>query len=119
MPWSKPDPVVIFADNIRHLMKVRGDSQLRLAQRAGVSQRVVGDLMTYGKGHFKNPTVRTLDALAGAYGVAPWVLLLPDMPLDNAVQDRVLSALAGYLALSERDRESVDRLLDAFARSSK
>ena len=115
---AKVDPVVTIADNVRRFMQARGDSQAALAQRAGVSQRAIGDLMTYGRGHFKNPTVRTVDAIAAAYSVAPWALLLPNFPSDPAVLQSVSTLLGNYLDLETGDRETVDRLVSAMGRGT-
>ena len=84
---AKADTVVTIADNVRRFMQARGDSQASLAQRAGVSQRAIGDLMTYGRGHFKNPTVRTIDAIAGAYSIAPWGRRRTDIPGDKVLPE--------------------------------
>jgi len=115
---AKADTVVTIADNVRRFMQARGDSQASLAQRAGVSQRAIGDLMTYGRGHFKNPTVRTIDAIAGAYSIAPWALLLPDFPADPVLLESASSLLGTFLQLEPGDRETVERLMSAMNRST-
>ena len=113
---AKADTVVIIADNVRRLMQARGDSQAALAQRAGVSQRAIGDLMTYGRGHFKNPTMRTVDAIAGAYSIAPWALLLQNLPAESSVLESASDLLDTFMRLSPIDQETVGRLVSAMNR---
>jgi transcriptional regulator with XRE-family HTH domain len=62
-----------LAHRVRALRQGRGWSQADLARRADVSQGAVQGL----EARTKSPTLRTLDAVARALGVAPHALLLP------------------------------------------
>lgn len=97
-------------------MDARGDSQAKLAKRAGVSQRAVGDLLTYGQSHEKAPTIRTVSALASAYGVAEWLLMLPDMPVELLSNHRVSTLIQNFAEAPESGRENIARIAESEVR---
>lgn len=105
-----------LADNVRRLMADRGDSQANLAARAKVSQRVVGDLLTYGKSHFKNATMRTVGAIAAAFDVPAWMLLLPGLPLELLKSQRVEKLLENYIDAPDEGRANINRIAESEVR---
>lgn len=110
------DLVLTLAENVRRLMKARGDSQNTLAERAGVSQRAVGDLLTYGKGHFKNPTLKTLAGLAKAYDTPAWLLLLTDLTPDLLADADLPTVIQDYQAAPADGRRAILRVAEAEVR---
>lgn len=110
------DVVLALADNVKRLMADRGDSQAALAARAKISQRVVGDLLTYGKGHFKNPTMRTVGAIADAFDVPAWMLLLPGLPLELMKSRRVGKLIENYIDAPEEGRANINRIAESEVR---
>lgn len=112
----KAEVVQALADNVKRLMADRGDTQASLAKRAGISQRAVGDLMTYGKGHFKNPTVKTVDNLAEAFDLPAWMLLLPGLPLELLKGQRLTKLIENYVEAPEPGRATVDRIAESEVR---
>ncbi len=113
---AKTDAVLTIADNLRTLMGARKESQQALANRAGVSQRVVGDILTYGRGHFKNPTIRTIDLIADAYSMPVWALMIPNVAADPTVGTRLTKLISSYVAASSEGRASIDRIAEGEAR---
>lgn len=113
---NKKDPVIALADNIRRLMADRQESQKTVATRASLSQRAVGDLLTYGKVHFKSPTVRTVDALSRAFEVPSWKLMIPDMSLDLLTSSRMDELIANYRDASIEGRNAIERVADGEVR---
>lgn len=107
---SKADLVMTLADNVRTLMKDRGDSQATLAARAGVSQRAIGDLLTYGKSHFKNPTIRTLSGIGTAYSLPAWFLLISNMPIDLLKGQNLPALIENYVNSTTEGRDAIDRI---------
>ena len=63
--------VAIFAANVRRRRLELGFSQEELAERAGVHRTYVGML----ERREKNATLYSIERLAGALGVEPYVLL--------------------------------------------
>lgn len=62
----------VIADNVRRLRKAKGLSQEELAEVCGYHRTYVGGIE---RGE-RNITIATLEALAGALGVEPQLLLL-------------------------------------------
>lgn len=108
--------VQALADNVRRLMADRQESQAALAGRAGLSQRVVGDLLTYGRGHFKSPTLRTVTAISEAYGVPTWMILLPGLPIELLKAQAIKALLTNYIAAPADGRTNIDRIAEAEVR---
>lgn len=63
-------------------MEHRGWKQHELAKRAGVSQSGVGYLLRYKDRGDRHPTTSTIDSIAHAFGVQPWLLWIPDVPIE-------------------------------------
>ena len=97
-------------------MADRGDSQANLAARAGISQRAVGDILTYGTSHFKNPTMKVISAVAKAFEMPPWLLMLPGLPLELAKSQRLARLVENYRDAPEEGRATVDRIAESEVR---
>ncbi len=104
---------MVLADNVRRLMEASGDSQVKVAKRGGLSQRNVGNVVTYGTTHSTSPTVRTVDGLARAFGVSPWMLFVPGLPLDLLNSGRLDLLIANYVACTDPGRTSIERTADS------
>jgi transcriptional regulator with XRE-family HTH domain len=61
----------ILAFNVRRLRRLRGFSQIALAERSGVDRTGLNQL----EGEFRGATLSTIEKLAQALAVAPWELL--------------------------------------------
>lgn len=84
--------------NVQYLMENSPDlkSQNELKRKAKVAQASIGRLINKVNG----ASVDTVAKIAGAYGVAPWLLLHPEMP--TITPERVLQFNANMRALWER-----------------
>jgi len=70
-----------FMANLKQLREMRGLSQERLAEKVGVSLTFVAHIET-GR---KSPSFETLELLGEALGVHPYRLLMPPVPIDDAL----------------------------------
>lgn len=93
-------------------MEASGDSQGKVAKRGGLSQRNVGNVVTYGTSHATSPTVRTVDGLAKAFGIAPWLLFVPGIPLELLQSTQLQELIEKYIATAELGRRNIDRVAD-------
>lgn len=93
----------VVARNLAVLMKAKGfESQSALAERAGVSQKTISNLLNPGQG-VNSPTMDKVTAVATALGIEMWHFLLPEIPesagdfrtLSQVVSDFVQSAPEG------------------------
>jgi len=112
----KVDTARAFAENVQQLMQERGDSQLALAKRAGISQRAVGDVVTYGRGHFKNPTLKTVDGIAKAYDVPAWAMLLPGAVSAPEAAGDLTRLVDAFRRLPAQGRSNILRMAELEAR---
>jgi transcriptional regulator with XRE-family HTH domain len=108
--------MLVLADNVMRLMADRGDTQTSVAERGGISQRAVGYVVTFGKTHQQQPTLRTVDGLARAFEIPAWMLFIPDLPLDLLKSQRVAKLVENYRDAPEEGRESVDRIAESEVR---
>lgn len=108
--------MLALADNVTRLMAARGDSQQGVAKRGDISQRAVGYVLTYGKTHDQQPTLRTVDGLAKAFDVPAWMLFIPNMPLDLLQSQRVAKLVENYRDAPEEGRANVDRIAESEVR---
>lgn len=105
-----------LADNVRRLMEAAGDTQAKVAKRAGLAQRSVGNVVTYGTTHDTSPTVRTVDGLAAAFGVPAWMLFIQDVPLEVLTGQRLNQVIQDYISVPEQGRTNIERVADAEVR---
>lgn len=114
---AKPRPRTrdVFARNLSWLLHERQWSQRDLAQRSGVSQRQISNIVT-GK---MAPTIETADALAEAFGLPGWILLNADMPTDLLETPSLRKLVAGWIKASDEDRAYLDRVSAQAAKYSK
>lgn len=72
---SKRECSLVIAANVRVMMKRRDWTQEQLAKRAGVSQTHVGNVLRAQHA----PSADVIERIAGAFGVPPYLLLVPDL----------------------------------------
>ena len=68
---------------------MRGISQEKLAEKVGVSPTFIAHLET-GR---KSPSFETLEALGNSLGVHPYRLLIPSVPVDEALVESATQGL--------------------------
>ena len=114
--WMQINATLALADNVRRLVADSGVSQDELAKRAGISQRAVGYLVNYRDEHDRHPTTQTVEALARAFDVEVWQLMMPDMPLDLIQSKRMARLIENYRDAPEGGRAQVERIAESEVR---
>lgn len=102
-----------LADNVRRLSEHLGLSQTALARKSGLSQRAVGDLLTYGRTSNKSPTLKTIEKLASAFGVTAWQLQIPGLPVELLQNHRVGNLIENFRDASAAGRENIHRIAES------
>lgn len=107
------DAIKGLADNVRRLMEIDGLSQQKLAKRAGLAQRTVSDLLSYGRTSSKSPTLSTIEKIAASFDVPTWLIQVPHLPDDLLRSHRLSRLVENYVEAPERGRENVDRIAES------
>jgi transcriptional regulator with XRE-family HTH domain len=100
----------ILAENLKRLRKIAGISQAVLAERAGCSPTMIGNIEITKR----FPSAESLDRLAAALGVPVRELFLEDSP----VTERTLYTSEVRERLARDLRTVIDAVLDAGERGS-
>lgn len=93
-------------------------SQRELAKRAKISQRAIGYLLNYKDEQDRHPTTQTIEAVAAAFGIPVWQLMIPDIPYDLLVSRRFEKLIENYVEASPDGRASVERVAESEVRYS-
>lgn len=108
--------MLTLVENVSALMAERGDTQLSVAERGGISQRAVGYVLTFGKSHETSPTLRTIEGLGKAFSVHPWLLLVPGLDATLLQSPALPSLIANYAASADLGRDTISRIAETEAR---
>lgn len=65
-----------------------------------------------------NMTLRTLTAIATAFGLEPWQLLIPDLPAELALDQRLAQTVRDYLNAHKAGKEAIETVAAAFRKPS-
>jgi transcriptional regulator with XRE-family HTH domain len=107
MSIKRPATRETLARNLQMLMEVRGWTQTSLAQKSGVSQRQISNILNAKTGC----SVEHADALAKAFGLHGWHLIMPSLP-EDLVNGALSRLLDNYLASSTEGRAAIDHLAE-------
>jgi transcriptional regulator with XRE-family HTH domain len=83
----------VLAANVRALMNRRGWNQEQLAKRADMSQTHVGNVLR----KTASPTSTVIGKLAKAFGVADWLLIVPNVPVELLDSNEIPALLQTWL----------------------
>lgn len=107
------NPTLALADNVHRLMADAGLSQEGLAKRAGISQRAVGYLVNYRDAQDRHPTTQTIAAIAQAFDLEVWQLMMPNLPLELVRSKRLARLIENYVDAPDSGRAQVERVAES------
>jgi transcriptional regulator with XRE-family HTH domain len=114
MSVKRPATRDTLAINLTMLMAEARWNQVELAKRSGVSQRQISNILRKESGC----SVEHADALAKAFGLQGWHLIMPSLPAD--VRNGAIPALLQrYAAATAEGRKAIDRVAELESRFSK
>lgn len=93
-------------------MHETGMKKAELANKSGVSERMIGYILAKEKA----PTVEVADALAKAFDLPGWMLLLPDLSVRIAKTGKLQTLVTKYTQSSDAGREYIDRVAEQEAK---
>lgn len=102
----------VLARNIRGLMDLRHWKERELANKSGVSQKTINNIL-----HCRAATtMKNMDAIAGAFGLQGWQLLLPEIPVDIIANHSLAEIIDFYARSSTEGRKNIHRIAENEAR---
>jgi len=110
------DAIKALADNVRRLMDANKLTQKQLATRTGVSQKSISDLLNYGGSVSKEPRLGTIEKIAKGFGIPPWQLQIPELPVELLRNHSVGKVLENYRDAEPVGRENIRRVAEGEVR---
>lgn len=104
---KRPSTRETLAKNLRTLMTLRDWKQPQLAEKSGVSQTMISSILAGRSGC----SVETADALAHAFGLTGWHLLMPGLTEDLLKSKAVQKLLESYVDSTPEGRAFIDAAL--------
>ena len=111
---KKPDTQSVVLANLRMLRERRGDTIRDIAHRSGVPRSTVERIFS-GKSEI---TINNAGALAAAYGLEGWHLLMKRLPEDLEQTKSIARLYKAYFASTREGREHITMVADREARYS-
>lgn len=114
-----PDPrstALAFAVNLQRLMDHHALSQAQLGAKTGIGQSTLSKLLNTERPLEINPRASTVAALADYFRVPPWLLLVPDLPMELLVDYRFGPLIENYARAPEEGRRTILRVAEGEAR---
>lgn len=103
-----------LARNVSILMRAREWKQTDLATHAGIAQTSVSNIVRADSG--KSPTLSSIQAVAAALRVRPWMLLIPNVPEPMLRSPELPRLIDAFLRLERQGAAQVARVAEAEAR---
>jgi transcriptional regulator with XRE-family HTH domain len=102
---ARTDLRAVVAHNVRVLMERRDWTQMQLHAESKVSQRHISSVLNMKTAL----TFETLDALAAAFKLPGWALLLPEIPVELLDSQKIPLLVGFYKDAGPEGRDLIDR----------
>lgn len=106
VPSKRPSTRESLANNVRTLMTIRGWTQVQLAEKSGISQTMISSILR----EQSSCSVETADAIAHAFGLTGWHLIMPGLSEDLLKSKAVQTLLESYIEASPEGKALIDAM---------
>lgn len=115
-PMTKPTRKLdgIFKRNLRMLKRAFKLSSKIIADRSGVSERMVDYLLSGDR----SPTVDVADQIGHVFGLSGWQMLYPNLTEDLARRGKLDNLLSAYGAASDEGKDLIEMVAQREAKYS-
>lgn len=100
---QRRNPAETFTRNLKMLLMETGMDLDTLVKKSGVSKRMIQYILS-GE---KKPTIERADAIAGAFKLDGWVMLMPDLRADLLKNGHLRELIKHYSEASEDGRNYI------------
>lgn len=108
---NKPIEEVV-GDNVRRLRKAAGWSQIKLANRADVSQRVISNIEQGGGAG--SSSIGILESVSRALGVPTFLMMTDGLSTDKTKIDRMARVMQAFSGLSDHAQQRILDIVDDY-----
>lgn len=108
MTVARPAVAETLASNLTALMQKRDWTQAQLAAKSGVSQRHISNVLR----KMTSCSVESLEALAGAFGLPGWLLLISGIDVSLMDTSLIPRLVDYFVGAGPEGRELVSRLAE-------
>lgn len=106
MAKNRPNPRDSLAHNVALLMRLHGYDQTHLAKLSGVNQKTISNVINTRNA----ANIDKIDAIASAFGLDAWHLILPNLPEEIASGGSIEQLVRNYIAADHDGREYITRV---------
>lgn len=89
-------------------MKITNMDKDKLAAKSGVSKRMIGYIFSKER----KPTVELAEALASAFDLSGWQIIMPGLQADLMKSGKIDKLIHFYTASSDAGRDYIDRVAE-------
>jgi transcriptional regulator with XRE-family HTH domain len=108
MHKQRPNPRESLAKNVAMLLRIHNMGQSDLARKSGVNQKTISNIV-----HGKNaPNLDKVDAIAKAFGLDAWHLILPNLPEEIANGGAIAQLVENFLASDSESRKYINHVAE-------
>lgn len=101
---------ITIADNTSKLKSHLSMSQKDIAKKAGLSQRTVSNALNPGS--VDSLTMESIEKLAECFGIEPYQLLIPNLPIEELLSKRIQKVIECYSQANPDGRENIARIAE-------
>lgn len=102
----------VVGENVRRWRKAAGWSQVKLAEKADVSQRVVSNI-EHG-GQYGSSSIGILNALSVALGAPTFLMMTDRLPTDKTKVERMAEVMQSYGDLSDHAQQRILEIVEDY-----
>ena len=103
---DRPNIKETLAANVQALMNATGTSQEALANKSGVSKRMIAYVLKKER----KATVEVVESLGKAFNLASWQMLIPNLQTELAKSGKLADLVKNYSNSSEDARIYIDQV---------
>jgi DNA-binding Xre family transcriptional regulator len=105
-----------IANNVKRLMIERQLTQTQLANKVGVSQKTISNMINSGS--VGSITTESIEKVARFFRIEPYHLMIPDLPVDELTNTTIEKIITYYAHSTKESRLNIARVAELESRYS-
>ena len=105
---KKRSTAEVFVENLKYLMRLHDYKQISLAEKAGLSQKTISNILT----NRQVPSIETVQRLAEAFSLDGWHMMMPGLPDDLKSSRSIEELYYGYVRSSPEGRRHIEMVAE-------